>query len=191
MNMTQQAHTKGYRNAMEMLVAEEVKRQFPKLPHNLTRHISPVEIETYALNRLPALYASSQRGWQFQQRRGSDELHQAITTAVRQAIAAVQMDPLRLSQPIALQGSDTQQELESAQAALKEVRRLLGKPNLTWQQLIPALKKRLTAQPQAQTTDPAHPQTWRPGTYGRSVAWHRKSEPTDTSDVWSNDWYTR
>ncbi|MEO0536951.1 MAG: late competence development ComFB family protein [Cyanobacteria bacterium P01_A01_bin.123] len=190
MNAAQIAYAKGYRNAMEMLVAEEVKRLFPKLSPNIARHISPIEIETYALNRLPALYASSQRGWNFQQRRAQDELKQAIATAVQQAFAAVQLDPLRLSQPIPFEDKQTQQELEAAQTALKEVRHLLNAPNLTWQSLLPALKQHLSADNTSQQEQPPRSRQWRPGTYGSSAAWQRKLEPSSAADIWSNDWYS-
>lgn len=184
------AHVKGYKNAMEMMVAEEVKRQFPKLSPHLARHVSPVEIETYALNRLPSLYASSQRGWKFQQRKAQDELKQAITTAVQQALAAVQRDPLRLSQPIALENNPGQQELEAAQAALKEIRHVLNAPNLDWQNLVPALKQKLTSGA-SDKRQPKQNQTWQPGTHGGAVAWKRKLDPSNPADVWSNDWYSR
>ena len=57
---------RAYTNVMERLVAEEVARQKAKLPPKLREYIKGVEVETYALNRLPALYASSEKGWQVQ-----------------------------------------------------------------------------------------------------------------------------
>ncbi|VXD23266.1 late competence development ComFB family protein [Planktothrix paucivesiculata] len=89
-----------YHNVMEDLVAEEVKRQLATLSPRLCQYIKRVEVETYALNRLPPLYASCQEGWMQQLKRGREEFHAPIKTAVRQAIAAVQRDLLRHSTPL-------------------------------------------------------------------------------------------
>lgn len=48
---------------MEDLVSEEVRRQLVLMSPRLTRYIKRVEVETYALNRLPPLYACSREGW--------------------------------------------------------------------------------------------------------------------------------
>ncbi len=85
---------------MEDLVAEEVRGQLASLSPRLTQYIKRFEVETYALNRLPTLYASSREGWMHQQKRAQQQLQGKIKTAVRQAIAAVQQDLLRSSTPL-------------------------------------------------------------------------------------------
>ena len=75
-----------YHNVMEDLVAQEVKIQLATLAPRLCQYIKRVEVETYALNRLPPLYASSKEGWMQQLKRGRDEFYAPIKTAVRQAI---------------------------------------------------------------------------------------------------------
>jgi len=85
---------------MEDLVAQEVKMQFATLAPRLCQYIKRVEVETYALNRLPPLYASCREGWMQQLKRGREEFHAPVKTAVRQAIAAVQRDLLRHSTPL-------------------------------------------------------------------------------------------
>jgi hypothetical protein len=89
-----------YHNVMEELVTEEAKRQLASLSPKLSQYIKRVEVETYALNRLPPLYASCREGWMQQLKRGRAEFSAAIKTAVRQAIAAVQRDLLRISTPL-------------------------------------------------------------------------------------------
>lgn len=89
-----------YHNIMEDLVAEEVRSQMALLSPRLTQYIQRSEVETYALNRLPTLYASSREGWLHQQKRAREEYQVKIKTAVRQALAAVQRDPLRSSTPL-------------------------------------------------------------------------------------------
>lgn len=94
-----------YRNAIEPLVTEEVERQLQRLPSPLVEYINPVQVMAYALNRLPALYATSEEGWRRQQLRAKTQFGPQIAVAVRQAIAAVQKDPLKVSTPLKLRGN--------------------------------------------------------------------------------------
>ncbi|MFB2921000.1 late competence development ComFB family protein [Aerosakkonema funiforme] len=89
-----------YCNVLEPLVAEEVERKLQNLPPKLLKYINPAQVAAYALNRLPALYATSVEGWQRQQQRANKELRSKITEAVRQGLAAVQRDPLRVATPL-------------------------------------------------------------------------------------------
>lgn len=97
-----------YHNVMEDLVAEEVRSQLAQLSPRLSQYIKRSEVETYALNRLPTLYASSREGWLHQQKRARLELHGQIKTAVRQALMAIQRDPLRSSTPLVKEQSEEQ-----------------------------------------------------------------------------------
>lgn len=92
--------TKKYLNIMEEMVTQEVNRQMVLLPQKLAKYIKRIDVETYALNRLPPLYASSQEGWQFQTKRAEAEYKKQIATAVRHAFAAVQRDLLKHSTPL-------------------------------------------------------------------------------------------
>lgn len=92
--------TKKYINIMEAMVTEEVNRQITQLPQKLAKYIKRVDVETYALNRLPPLYASSQEGWKFQTKRAQAEYKKQIAIAVRHAFAAVQRDILKHSTPL-------------------------------------------------------------------------------------------
>ncbi|MEO1592323.1 MAG: late competence development ComFB family protein, partial [Cyanobacteria bacterium J06632_22] len=151
-------------NVMEVMVAEEVERQLAHLPPRVMRYIKPVEVETYALNRLPSLYASSEKGWQCQYDRAGRAMRQQVSDAVRQAIAAVQIDPIRAAEPLEVrQGADAVEMLNKFRKALK-------KPNLTWEALLNHIKSTrqggasaaAAPPPQAAGTAGSH----RPGTYG-------------------------
>lgn len=85
-----------YRNAMEPLVAEEVERQLQQLPPKLVPYINSVQVFAYALNQFPALYATSESGWHYQQQKAQQFAPQIII-AVRRGLAAVGRDPLRLA----------------------------------------------------------------------------------------------
>ncbi|MFE1746158.1 late competence development ComFB family protein [Coleofasciculus sp. H7-2] len=89
-----------YCNVMELLVAQEVHRQLQQLPPKLVKYINPAQAIAYALNRLPALYATSPRGWYLQQQRAKAKLAPQIVVAVGQALAAVQQDPLNVAIPL-------------------------------------------------------------------------------------------
>lgn len=126
-----------YINVMELLVAEEVEQQLRQLPTRVLKYVKPIEVETYALNRLPSLYAASEKGWQSQYQKAKQELVKDIRGAVRQAIAAVQVDPLRASRPLAPRPS-----APSANAVLLEqFRAALGQPHLTWDSLLRKCKR--------------------------------------------------
>lgn len=201
-----------YINVMELLVAEEVEYQLRQLPTRVLKYVKPIEVETYALNRLPSLYAASEKGWQAQYHKARHELRQDISRAVRQAIAAVQVDPLRAARPLvcrpAVSGSNA--------ALLEQFRVALGQPNLTWESLLNKCKRAGAARREAQAErhsdvsagdeyavsyaaehshqpHPDHHSTvWRPGTYGEP-SWHPKRDygyhaPMPPASAGAYDW---
>lgn len=183
------AHQKLYINVMETLVSEEVSRQLASLPERVSKYVKRLEVETFALNRLPALYASSEKGLQHQYDRALHEYKPQIVSAVRQAFAAVQVDPIRLSQPLHLN--------QEEEAVLQALRELLSQPDLSWKEAlkeiqriqhrrqsakgpVPSLPRNPAASqssPDTPTQDPAedenlrHSTAWRPGTYGSRIGW--------------------
>ncbi|MEM6867219.1 MAG: late competence development ComFB family protein [Cyanobacteria bacterium P01_F01_bin.3] len=162
---------RAYTNVMERLVAEEVERQKGKLPPKLREYIKTVEVETYALNRLPALYASSEKGWQMQYEKAGKANADAISKAVRQGIAAVQVDPLRASQPLSVKQND------ESEAVLTSFRNMLNQPELTWDDIMYKCKRLLL--PRDHPDRPAlkdesqHKAFWQPGTHGGAEPWEK------------------
>jgi hypothetical protein len=125
------------KNVMETLVNEEIERQVIRYPSNISRYINRVEVATYALNRLPPLYASSQEGFNRQKLKGRKEFSGEITKVVRQALAAVQKDLLRSSTPLI---AEEDQELENAKNALKELADFLPHREFSWENLVKMIK---------------------------------------------------
>lgn len=165
---------RAYINVMESLVAQEVGKQLQDVPTRVRRYLKMEEVVTYALNRLPTLYASSEKGWQYQRQLARRDLHRQIHNAVRQAIVAVQVDPLRLSQPLKL-GQNQESE-----AVLQALRDLFKTPDLSWDQ---ALGKISGLQQDARSLPvPNQPsQPWQPGSQSDKVAWthrHRRPQPS-------------
>jgi hypothetical protein len=100
---------KPYRNVMEIFVDEEIQYQ---LANNKTltqsgMTLNLVEVATFALNRLPSLYASSKEGIEKQKAKGIVQLKPKIRQAVAQGFAAVVRDPLRRSTPLPKEKGDT------------------------------------------------------------------------------------
>lgn len=88
------------KNAMEILIAEEIERQIQSYPSEARKYINQIEVATYALNRLPALYASSEEGLYRQIQIGKSKLGYQITRVVATAIETIRANPLRFSTPL-------------------------------------------------------------------------------------------
>ena len=129
------------RNVMEVLVSEEIERQIVRLPNNIQKFVNPIEVATYALNRLPALYASSQQGYNKQKLKGRSEYSVQITQEVRKGLAAVQKDLLRSSVPLtAEKEQDLDRVIKEAQDALKELAEYLPEKDLSWKNIVKLVK---------------------------------------------------
>ncbi len=201
-------------NVMELLVSEEVQRQTQALSPRVLKYLKAEEVETYALNRLPSLYASSEKGWQHQYEKAKHELCAQIKNAVRQAIAAVQVDPIRLSKPLKIN------DRQSAQEALDALRQMLDQPDLSWEGIVnhlqvvldrrgnrypglgsePSHRSRyripptgsMTSQGDAKIKDEHHASYWRPGTYGAEVSWQKSHASTGGAEFdWNDSRYAK
>lgn len=80
----------NYRNAMELLVIEEVDQQLQNLPENVANSININDAIAYALNRLPPLYATSLDGYFWQQKQARKTLKDLISKATTWGIKAAQ-----------------------------------------------------------------------------------------------------
>ncbi|MEM8603033.1 MAG: late competence development ComFB family protein [Cyanobacteria bacterium P01_H01_bin.121] len=124
---------------MELLVAQEVDSQLQKVNSGLTQYLKREQVETYALNQLPAMYASSQVGLERQMQRARREYGAAISTAVRRGFVAVQQDPLKQFEPIEFVDEPTSQQ------ALERLRHILNQHDITWDRLPEAVAHTLKA----------------------------------------------
>ncbi len=124
------------KNVLEDVVVSEAIAQIEAMGHKARANLS--EIAAYALNRLPPMYASTDRGWLQQRKRCQGELHQRIQSAVQQAIAGAKYDPLRQVAPL------PEENIEIPAHALEKLQKLLGKPDLTWQNVAQVVSNTLT-----------------------------------------------
>lgn len=126
-----------YKNVMEILVEEEVVRQVKLLSARIASYLNQVEIVAYALNQLPALYATSEKGLEHQLQQGREKYKHQITQSVHRAIAAVRRDPLRVCAPLLDRQSMPLREV------LAQMRFLLKNDRLTWKNLPTAVEQAL------------------------------------------------
>ncbi len=114
------------RNALEELVIEEAETQFKRLGTDVKNRVDLSEVIAYTLNRLPPMYATTQRGWLQQRKRADQELGSAIAKTVRNGFLSTQSDVLRQSDPIPAH------ELISQARSLSKLRKLFSKDYLKW-----------------------------------------------------------
>lgn len=137
---------KTCKNIMELLVDEEINRQVKALPGRLQGYIDTTEVAAYALNRLPPLYASSEKGMNKQKLRGQKYHSKEIANAVRQGLEIIQQDPIRLSAPLVCETSSPCNDAHSALEELKQFlskRNLLHHPDISWQNLVSVVEEAL------------------------------------------------
>ncbi len=132
-------------NIMEILVKEEIEKQLKFYPINLRNYINKVEVATYALNRLPPLYASSTIGKEKQKRIGKQKYKTHINLAVHRALAAIERDPLRKSTPLM---SEDYAQYQLAESSLKKLENILkqygfifNNQRLSWNNLNTVIKQ--------------------------------------------------
>lgn len=114
------------RNALEELVIEEAEAQYKRLGADVKKRVDLSEVIAYTLNRLPPMYATTQRGWVQQRKKADQELGVAIAKTVRNGFLSTQSDVLRQNDPI------PDHELISQARSLFKLRKLFSKDYLKW-----------------------------------------------------------
>lgn len=155
-----------YKNVMELLTEEAVERQLKQLPSRVSAYMKVDELVAYALNQLPSLYATTEKGLKYQLRRGRSHYGQQINQAVQRAIAAVQRDPIRSQTPL----SDVEQ---TSQKVLQQMRTLFQDDSLNWD-TVPSLVERALRQDNHQ---PASAKAELYATSHRQQAWNDLDQP--------------
>jgi hypothetical protein len=125
------------KNYMEVLVREEVERQVEQLPAEWKAKANYAEIAAYALNRLPALYATTKRGRMIQQWKVEASIRQSVRDAVQKGIALSQKEPRRMGE------AWEDPEVKPSDTVLQELKILLQYPDLDWDNLTTVIKNRM------------------------------------------------
>ena len=154
-----ESRTIAYQNIMEVLIEEEIEKQLQRYPITLIEDVNKVEIATYALNRLPPLYASSEKGKHKQKLLAQKKFRTKIKSAVRNGLAAVQRDPCRSSTALM---SETELRYQKAQAALQQLQDLLeewdllDRQDLSWENLVSIIQRILNKLAWSGMKEPLH-----------------------------------
>ena len=109
-----------YRNVMEELVEEEIDKQTRNIKPETAKALNRIDVVSYALNRLPPLYASSQEGVYRQKQRGQQQFGQRLRAAVHQSLKVVAQQPTRVTTPL-LPQEEVEAEMHIARMALEEL----------------------------------------------------------------------
>ncbi|WP_055076021.1 late competence development ComFB family protein [Pseudanabaena sp. 'Roaring Creek'] len=125
------------RNALEELVIEEAELQYKRLGADVKKRVDLSEVIAYTLNRLPPMYATTQRGWIQQRKKAELELGNAIAKTVRNGFLSTQSDVLRQTDPIPAH------ELISQARSLVKLRKLFNKEYLKWKDVPDAVRDAL------------------------------------------------
>lgn len=118
--------SQSYVNVMEDIVAQEVRGQLSKMPQWIRQSRKLEEVSAYALNRLPTLYASSQKGWKHQHEFAQRELKHQIKEVVREAVLNTHPDFQRYLEPL------SSEHLPPQESVLQVLGKLFHTPELTW-----------------------------------------------------------
>jgi hypothetical protein len=114
------------RNVIEELVIEETKLQLDRLGAGIQQQVRIADVVAHALNHLPPMYATNQRGWSKQRQKAIHELSKQVGVLVQQAIVTMSNSPLRNSEPLPLT------LLGTPERALDRLLKVIRKNNLTW-----------------------------------------------------------
>ncbi len=120
------------KNALEIVVVEEAKTQFAQLDRAKRQDINLSEVIAFVLNRLPCLYASSDRGWLQQRKRANNEFRKQAVALLHQGFLRIGNNPLVRVSPLPLY------EIERPDYCLQQLREILRRPELTWRE-VPAI----------------------------------------------------
>jgi len=117
------------KNALEIIVVEEAKLQVAQLDRAKRQDINLTEVIAFVLNRLPCLYANSDRGWLQQRKRANNEFRKQAIGLLHQAFLRVGSNPLVRVSPLPLY------EVERPDYCLQQLREILRRPELTWKEV--------------------------------------------------------
>jgi hypothetical protein len=115
-------------NTLENLVSSICQRQISKLAPVLAAKVTLEEASAFALNRLPPMYATSERGLMYWRDRARTELSNDILVTVRQGVITILKSPSRFLPPLPSDKFSTQQEV-----AIAELKVILQIEDIDWQ----------------------------------------------------------
>jgi hypothetical protein len=117
-------------NVLEDLAKQEVKNQLIHMASVLPRKVGVDDVCAYVLNRLPALYATTQQGVIWQTQKAKEQLSSQLESTVIQSLMTLGKTPRRLADPIPLLKFEGECE-----QAISELRLIFQREDITWQNI--------------------------------------------------------
>ena len=117
-------------NVLEDLVKQEVKSQLTHMANVMPRKVGIDDVCAYVLNRLPALYATSEQGVIWQTKKVKEQLSSQIESTVIQSLMTLGKTPRRLADPIPLLKFE-----EECEQAISELRLIFQREDITWRNI--------------------------------------------------------
>ena len=117
-------------NVLEDLAKQEVKNQLIHMANVLPRKVGVDDVCAYVLNRLPALYATTQQGVIWQTQKAKEQLSGQIESTVIQSLMTLGKTPRRLADPIPLLKFEA-----DCEQAISELRLIFQREDITWQNI--------------------------------------------------------
>jgi hypothetical protein len=128
----------GYSNILEKLVAAIAIRQMARLSPELSERIPMEEVVAYTLNRLPPMYATSNRGYDALHARAKVELSSQIISTMRDGLQKVGQSPYKAIPSLPFDKFRHEQDL-----ALLELQQLLNREDITWNNVVEIVEQTL------------------------------------------------
>lgn len=117
-------------NVLEDLVKKEVNNQLKHMEAVLPRKVGIDDVSAYILNRLPAMYATTEEGVIWQTLKAKEKLGSQIELTVIQSLMTLSKTPRRLTDPIPLLKFE-----EDCEQTVKELRRIFHRDDITWRNI--------------------------------------------------------
>jgi hypothetical protein len=117
----------SFSNVLERLVLTLAYHQVQKLTPEVGETVDLGEVIAYVLNRLPSMYATTERGYQ-QLRQRAREVHgMQVVETINEAIRLILEAPTRTRVPLALAKFEAEQE-----EALEDIKWILMRDDVNW-----------------------------------------------------------
>ena len=115
-------------NVLEDLANQEVQNQLTHMANVLPRKVGIDDVSAYVLNRLPAMYATTEQGVLWQTQKAKEQLSSQIESTVIQSLMTLGKTPRRLADPIpSLKFAD------ECEQAISDLRLIFQREDIIWQ----------------------------------------------------------
>lgn len=133
-------------NVLEDLVNQEVTNQLVHMSMVLPRKVGIDDVSAYVLNRLPAMYATTEQGVIWQTQKAKEQLSSQIESTIIQSLMTLSKTPRRLTDPIPLLKFE-----EECQHAITELRHIFQRDDITWRNIAPLAEYAIAHEKQGMT----------------------------------------